>query len=141
LKVLPTAEALKGLAAFADDIYLHQVIIRGPDGSRTIHRDLKDLLSAERPPAEGEEWRIHFHIPLHNPPTGLFQNTTDHLLGVLDLLQADPSWCSHLEMETYTWEVLPVELKSLDVVDQLAGEYQWTLAQLSQRGLASVTPA
>jgi len=139
LKVVPTAEALRALAAFADDIYLHQVVIRNGDGNRTIYRDLKDLLTADRAPTEGEEWRIHFHIPLHSPPTGLFQNTSDHLLGVLDLLQADPSWCSHLEMETYTWEVLPAELKSLDVVDQLAGEYQWTLAELSQRGLASAS--
>lgn len=136
LKVVPTPDALKELAGFADDIYLHQVVVRRGDGSRTIYRDLKDLLAAHRSPAEGEEWRIHFHIPLHSPPTGMFRNTTDHLLGVLDLLQADPSWCSHLEMETYTWEVLPAGLKTLDVVDQLAGEYEWTLAQLSRRGLA-----
>jgi hypothetical protein len=39
-------------------------------------------------------------------------------------------------METYTWEVLPAELKSQTVVDQLAAEYAWTLAQLNKRGLA-----
>jgi hypothetical protein len=146
LKVIPTTEAREALTAFADDIYLHQVVVRKADGSHTIYRDLKDLLASSKDravpaAAEGEEWRIHFHIPLHSPPTDLFQNTSNHLLGVLDLLQADPSWCSHLEMETYTWEVLPGELKSLDVVDQLAAEYQWTLAQLTQRGLASAFPA
>jgi hypothetical protein len=65
----------------------------------------------------------------------LFNTTADHLLGVLDLLQANPSLCSHLEMETYTWEVLPRELRSGDVVAQLAAEYQWTLARLQERGL------
>jgi len=39
-------------------------------------------------------------------------------------------------METYTWEVLPPELKSQNVVEQLAAEYGWTLAQLKERGLA-----
>jgi len=47
--------------------------------------------------------------------------------------------CSHLEMETYTWEVLPPEMKQLDVVDQLVAEYAWTLARLTERGLAIPT--
>jgi hypothetical protein len=64
------------------------------------------------------------------------ENTSDHLIGVLDILRANPSLCSHLEMETYTWEVMPPELKSRDVVDQLASEYEWTLARLAERGLA-----
>ena len=55
---------------------------------------------------------------------------------VLDLLRADPALCTHLEMETYTWEVLPEDMKNRDVVDQLAGEYEWTLAELSARDLA-----
>ena len=66
----------------------------------------------------------------------MFDNTSDHLLGVLDILAANPGLCSHLEMETYTWEVLPPELKDRDVVDQLATEYEWALARLKERGLA-----
>ena len=59
------------------------------------------------------------------------------LLAVLDLLAENPDLCSHLEMETYTWEVLPPELKSRSVVEQLAAEYEWLLPQLAERGLAS----
>ena len=59
--------------------------------------------------------------------------TSDHLLGVLDVLQAAPELCSHLEMETYTWEVLPPELKSRSVADQLAAEYEWVLRELRRR--------
>jgi len=54
----------------------------------------------------------------------------------LDLLAANPWMCTHLEMETYTWEVLPEELKQRDVVDQLAAEYEWTLGALRERALA-----
>ena len=74
-------------------------------------------------------------MPLYRPPSDLFDTTADHLLGVLDVLGRDPQRCRHLEMETYTWEVLPPELKHRGVVDQLVDEYQWTLARLSERGL------
>ena len=134
LKLRPTPEALAALTAFADDIYLHQVVSRTADGQLTRHRDLDAALAALKSPAE--EWRIHFHIPLHSPPAAWFNNTTDHLLGVLDVLKADPHLCSHLEMETYTWEVMPPELKSRSVVGQLASEYEWCLKELRARGLA-----
>jgi hypothetical protein len=137
LKVSPTPEAREELKKFADDVYLHQVVVRQPDGQRIIHRDLPDALASEPsdPDAELPEWRIHFHVPLHAPAAAPFDNTNDHLLGVLDILGAYPEICSHLEMETYTWEVLPPELKSLNVVEQLAAEYDWTLARLGERGL------
>jgi hypothetical protein len=58
------------------------------------------------------------------------------VLHTLDWLQKNPDACHHLEMETYTWEVLPKALKSLSVVEQVTKEYQWTLTALKQRGLA-----
>ena len=144
LKVSPTPEAREELKKFTDEVYLHQVVARDEAGNRTIFRDLPDALahlasrSSRGSEAEAdithqpEEWRIHFHVPLHAPAAPPFENTNDHLLGVLDLLADNPLLCSHLEMETYTWEVLPPELKSLSV----AQEYDWTLAELAKRGLA-----
>ena len=137
LKVCPSAETLDGLAKFAEDIYFHQVVAKGADGSLTRHRDLPDALAAA---ARGEtsgdtEWRIHFHVPLHCPPTALFDTTADQLQCVIEVLGENPEICSHVEMETYTWEVLPGELKQRDVVDQLAGEYDWTLAKLAEQGI------
>ncbi|MBT3841785.1 MAG: metabolite traffic protein EboE [Verrucomicrobia bacterium] len=137
LKVCPSAEKLDGLAGFAEDIYFHQVVANGADGSLTRYRDLPDALAAA---ARGEtsgdtEWRIHFHVPLHCPPTALFDTTADQLQRVIVTLAANPAICSHIEMETYTWEVLPGELKQRDVVDQLAGEYDWTLAKLAEQGI------
>ena len=104
LKVRPTSEARAALTAFADDTYLHQVVQRGADGKLVRYKDLDLALGS--PPIENapaDEWRIHFHIPLQQQPTELLDNTTDHLLGVLDILQTNPALCSHLEMETYTW--------------------------------------
>ncbi len=141
LRARPAPGTRAALAALADDRHLHQVVIRRPDGSCVIYRDLDDALACE--PAEAiadeatpaPEWRIHFHVPLYSPPATLFENTSDHVLGVLDVLQANPGMCSHLEIETYSWQVLPPELKDRELVDQLAAEYEWTLAQLAERGL------
>lgn len=136
LKVKATANSLNRLRAFADHTYLHQVIVKRSDGQRTAYRDLPDALAEHKAGevAGRDEWRIHFHVPLHSPPSGELQTTADHLLGVLDILAANPRLCSHLEMETYTWEVLPPELKT-DVVTQLAAEYDWTLRRLEERGI------
>jgi hypothetical protein len=137
LKVRPTVEARRALVAFADDIYLHQVVARTAGGKLLISKDLEPALNSPAAYADPQttEWRVHFHIPLHSRATGWHENTSDHVTGTLDLLKADPSLCSHLEMETYTWEVLPPGMKERSVVDQLVAEYDWTLKRLAERGL------
>ena len=140
LKTKATKSALVKLVPFAEEVYLHQVVAREPGGKLTFYRDLPYALLAARtsPKARrGVEWRIHFHVPLHAPAVTPFQNTNHHLKGVLDLLAEDPGLCSHLEMETYTWEVLPAKWKAATVNEQLAAEYEWTLKQLAKRGLAT----
>ncbi len=141
LKVQATPEVRAALKTFADDTYFHQVIARSTDGTITRYKDLDVALDRPSPVAHrlSEEWRIHFHVPLHSRPTALFDTTSDHILGMMDILAAHSSLCSHIEMETYTWEVLPAELKNRNVVDQLVAEYGWTLAELAKRGLAGPT--
>jgi sugar phosphate isomerase/epimerase len=139
LKVAPTEVNRNQLSAFVEPIYFHQVIALNKDGTLSRFTDLDEALNdptaaqMDEPP---EEWRIHFHIPLHCEPGHGFQSTQDHLLGVMDALAKNPALCSHIEMETYTWEVLPPEMKRGDVVDQLTAEYDWTLKNLAARGLA-----
>jgi hypothetical protein len=130
LRVQANAASRDALRAFADDTYFHQVIERMDDGKLKRYKDLDVALAH----GGDNEWRIHFHVPLHSPPTKLFGNTADHLIGVLDALRKNPQLCSHLEMETYTWEVMPAEMKNRDVVEQLVGEYDWTLKHLAERG-------
>ena len=138
LKVHPTSEARQELKSFIDPVYFHQVVARSSDGTLTRYKELDQafLEPAGLKPQLSEEWRIHFHIPLHSQPTALFDTTADHLLGTMDFLKAHPGLCHHIEMETYTWEVLPQALKKRSVVDQLVAEYEWTLAELRIRGLA-----
>jgi hypothetical protein len=136
LKVTADPATRAALNSFVDTVYFHQVIERSSDGALRRYRDLDAALNSPLTPYTSPEWRIHFHIPLHFKPTAMFGTTTDHLVGVMDALAANPSFCSHIEMETYTWEVMPPEMKNRSVVDQLVSEYEWTLGQLAKRGIA-----
>jgi hypothetical protein len=139
LRLQPTPEALARLQAFDEPTYLHQVIIRpAVGGPLSRFLDLPAALQhvASSPPASGDEWRVHFHVPVHPHPERLFSDTTDHLLDVIDVLALQPDLCSHLEIETYTWQVLPPALRTVDVTDQIEKEYHYILSELARRGLA-----
>jgi hypothetical protein len=134
LKVSANPATRSALTSFCEPVYFHQVVARSADGALTRYRDLDVAL--ESASVAADEWRIHFHVPLHFESSSMFRTTRDHLEQVMDALAAEPSLCSHIEMETYTWEVMPPELKNRNVVDQLVAEYDWTLRELRVRGLA-----
>lgn len=135
LKVPLNDATRQALSAFHDDVYFHQVVARDATGQLRRFRDLDLALAADPAPHANEEWRIHYHVPLHCQPAPPFATTADHLVAALDWLAATPGSCRHFEMETYTWDVLPADLKARNVVDQLAAEYDWTLARLADRGV------
>jgi hypothetical protein len=135
LRVRPDAAGRKALAAFVEPVYLHQVVVGQGNTVRRRYVDLPDALADATPVAPDDEWRVHFHVPLHASPGAPFSDTRDHLLETLDWLKARPGSCTHFEMETYTWEVLPPALR-LPIEDQLVREYAWTLGALAERGLA-----
>ncbi|MDE0769887.1 MAG: metabolite traffic protein EboE [Opitutaceae bacterium] len=137
LKVSDFSEStLKTLGGFCEEVYLHQVVARTGADPLVRYEDLDVALAAR---ASGEdradEWRIHFHIPLHSSPGAPLESTSDQISSVLDIVKGSPDMCRHFEMETYTWEVLPGGLGAVDVVDQLVREYEWTLGEFNARGL------
>lgn len=133
----PTPDARERLKFFEEDVYLHQVVIR--KGEQVTHRfrDLPDALAfaGNDGAVIGDEWRVHFHVPVHAQPEALFGDTRDHILATMDVLANDPGLCSHFEIETYTWAVMPEAIRSGDVVDQIVKEYDWCLAEFSRAGL------
>jgi hypothetical protein len=74
------------------------------------------------------EWRIHFHTPLFVKHYGRFGSTRGSSVETLVEVQRRRN-CRILEIETYTWDVLPPDLK-LDLTDSIAREYEWVLATL-----------
>jgi sugar phosphate isomerase/epimerase len=119
-------DTLAALARFDDAVYLHQVVQR--DGGRlTRWVDLPDALAA-RASAAGE-WRVHCHVPVFLETLGAFDNTQAVLAEFLALQAADPV-STHLEVETYTWSVLPEEHRAGDVVGAVARELRWVMERL-----------
>jgi len=119
-------ESLRALTPFAEGVYLHQVVARRGD-VLTRYADLPDALAAAASrDASAEEWRVHFHVPLFREALGPFENTQPFLRELLRIQARDPV-TAHLEVETYTWDVLPEEHRGEDVVSAVARELQWVL--------------
>ncbi len=137
LKVADFSESTcQRLEGFCEPVYLHQVVARSGDQSLKRYEDLDLALEARRSGKDvADEWRIHFHIPLHQSPREPLESTSGQIGGVLDVIAAQPGLCRHFEMETYTWEVLPGDMGSVEVVDQLSREYDWTLGEFASRDL------
>ena len=114
------------LIPFAESTYLHQVVERRSD---CLHHfpDLVNALS-EVPHADATQWRIHFHVPLFTSGYDGFGSTQTYVQRVLAAAWTT-RFTRHLEIETYTWDVLPAELK-VDLLDSIGREYRWVLAQL-----------
>lgn len=141
VRVRPFRENLKRLEEFIEEVYLHQVVISENGNVIKRIKDLDQALNYANSGGEniGDDWRIHFHIPLHAAPGENLMDTRDHVLETLDWLSQNPFSCKHLEMETYTWEVLPSSMQSNEVVEQIANEYSWTLHALSERGINKIS--
>ena len=116
----------KALAKFADDTYLHQVVERR-EGQLSRYVDLPEALSTAG--CSRCEWRVHFHVPVFLPTMGALETTQRDLEGVIDLIKQrrDPA-C--LEVETYTWDVLPAEYRNLGMTAAIARELKWTRDRL-----------
>lgn len=124
-----TAQARQALGAYAEPTYLHQVIRRTAEGLKN-EVDLPDAL-ARGADTDGEEWRVHFHVPVFIRDLGAFSSTRDFLAEILALHRKSPV-SSHLEIETYTWDVLPKGLRGATVAEDIGREFAWVLGELTK---------
>lgn len=115
------------LAAFDEPTYLHQVV-RRRDQEMQIHADLPEALALGAA-TDGEEWRVHFHVPIFIDDLGAFASTRGFLEEVLALHKVDPV-SPHLEIETYTWDVLPQALRGESVEFDISREINWVKGKL-----------
>ena len=121
---------LDKISPFAESTYLHQVIAKHGGGNFQHYADLSTALEHFLT-TEAQEWRTHFHVPIFIPKFQLFESTQDHIVKLLTMLPNDDLG-HHLEIETYTWEVLPTELK-LDILTSIEREYQWVLSVITNQ--------
>jgi sugar phosphate isomerase/epimerase len=116
------------LKKFADTIYLTQTTEQ-KDGKIRQYLNLEEAFDAwERDPGP-REWRIHFHVPVFLDALGSLGTTRFAIEEALRVHKALPL-STHLEIETYTWDVLPDHLKTGDIVDYVSRELDWVRGQL-----------
>lgn len=134
------------LLALDEPRYLHQVTARAADGELLRVGDLPELRAALAGP-DGERWwrgaelRCHFHVPvdLERLAGGALGTTREHADATLDAALGSPErWGSddlHVEIETYTWDILPREARGPgELVDGLEREYRHVLDRLAAAG-------
>jgi hypothetical protein len=97
------------LAAFAESTYLHQVGEMSAENELTRFPDLPEALAQINQPG-AREWRTHFHVPIFLEEYGLLQSTQHEITEILRIARQHRI-THHLEVETYTWDVLPADLK------------------------------
>jgi sugar phosphate isomerase/epimerase len=121
-------DALHALEAYAEPVYLHQVVARTQRGELLRYVDLPEAFASADARA-AEEWRVHFHVPLYSERLERFVNTQPFVQSVLAEQRRTPI-TEQLEVETYTWDVLPPEQRSGSVVPSIARELGWVMEQL-----------
>jgi sugar phosphate isomerase/epimerase len=120
-------ETARQLRPFVEPVYLHQVIARAGE-QLTRHLDLPQALGT-LDASLGAEWRVHFHVPIFLDRLQDFSTTQDFLRRILALHRRAPI-SPHLEVETYTWDVLPVRYREAGIASAVARELAWALDQL-----------
>ena len=118
-----TPEKAKALRVFDDPVYLHQTIEKR-NGAITHYLDIPDALAAYDGKSDGREWRTHFHVPVFLDDLGIFKTTRSDIEAALLYHAGDPV-SDQVEIETYTWDVLPDAFKTGDIVDYVSRELEW----------------
>ncbi|MGP3948698.1 metabolite traffic protein EboE [Streptomyces sp. 7N604] len=135
--VHPAARA--ALWEFAEPRFLHQTR-ESLSGRLLAVDDLPDALGRALPGAA--EWRVHFHVPLHADPRPPLRSTRTELSTALETLVGGPAALTdHLEVETYTWSVLPGGPEpgrpagDAALIEGIAAELAWARDALTGIGL------
>ncbi|WP_020530835.1 metabolite traffic protein EboE [Flexithrix dorotheae] len=115
---------------FVESTYLHQVIAKKEDGKLINYNDLPAALENFYQP-DITEWRTHFHVPIFLKEYGKLYSTQDEIEKVLAYIQTNHI-TNHLEVETYTWEVLPKDIQ-INLADSISRELNWVKDTFNQK--------
>jgi sugar phosphate isomerase/epimerase len=117
------------LLPFAEGVYLHQVKARTADGEIRSWTDLPIALADDDGRESVEEARVHFHVPLFFQGNGPLASTVSTLTPEF-FRELRRGATSHVEIETYTFDVLPADIRPTDVVRSIAREFEWVAEYL-----------
>jgi len=123
-----TQKTVDALKPYADTVYLTQTVEKR-NGKLTRYLNLEDAFAAWEKDPGPREWRTHFHVPVFLDDLGPFKTTRFAIEDALRFHKERPV-SRQLEIETYTWDVLPDSLKTGDIVDYVTREIEWVRGQL-----------
>jgi hypothetical protein len=124
-----TPEAVDELRRYAETIYLTQTLERRNGGDLTYYLNVEDAIAAWEADPAPREWRVHIHVPVFLDDLGAFRSTRFAIADALAVHKKTPL-SRQLEIETYTWDMLPADLKTGDIVDYVCRELEWVKSQL-----------
>jgi hypothetical protein len=122
--------AIQELERYARSIYLTQTTELS-EGTKHQYLNLEDAIENWMSEPKPAEWRVHFHVPVFLDELGPFRSTRFAIEEALAMHRATPL-STHLEIETYTWDVLPPHLKTGDIIEYVGRELEWVLGQFDQ---------
>ncbi len=128
LEFTGTEASLAAARKFVEPVYLHQTHVRSTEGEVRSFADLGDALDVGSEGAD-ELWRVHFHVPLFWEGDAVLGSTNRMLDGAF-FEAVRRAGCEHLEIETYTFTVLPEGVAVTDVCEGIAREFVWVLEKL-----------
>jgi len=124
-----TQGAVDTLKRYAKTIYLTQTLEKR-NGKLNRYLNVDDAIAAfEKDPGGAREWRTHIHVPVFLDDLGQFRTTRFAIEDALRFHKKTPL-SRHLEVETYTWDMLPDSLKTGDIVEYVCRELDWVRGQL-----------
>lgn len=112
---------LETIAQYNEPTYLHQVVAQKKDGSFLKFPDLTEAIAGFN--EEVSSWRVHFHVPLFLENYGLLASTQSDIVDTINVHKQKP-FTNHLEIETYTWGVLPTEFQA-PLNESIIREINW----------------
>jgi hypothetical protein len=116
-------ELIGALSQFANAVYLTQTFERA-NGSVTSYLNLDAAVEDWQRNPRPCEWRVHVHVPVFIDDFGAFKSTRFAIEEAL-AIHRQTRISDHLEIETYTWDVLPASVKDGDIVDYVSRELEW----------------
>ncbi|MCB0689436.1 MAG: metabolite traffic protein EboE [Saprospiraceae bacterium] len=117
------------LGQFDEPVYLHQAVIRDAEGTLSRYPDLRPALDTWQE-HDKSELRTHYHVPIFTEKYGALIPTQKDIVEVLKVWK-EQNFTNHLEVETYTWDVLPLTMRT-DIVQSVARELSWVIDTLAK---------
>lgn len=116
-----TPDEVQRLLGFDEPVYLHQTLARDGQGGLHAFEDLPDFRAALDQGLKAREARVHFHVPIFQSHLGDCGTTQSFLTELLPRLPEG----TPLEVETYSFGVLPEHLRTDSVGESIARELGW----------------